>query len=66
MRVRVDPDRCGGHGICVAEFPDMFQLTDEGWAEATIDELSAEQEVAARTAVAHCPAVAIIIEEVLH
>ena len=65
MRVRVDPDRCGGHGICVAEFPELFRLTDDGWAEAINDDIPAEDEQAARIAVTHCPAVAIIIDESL-
>lgn len=61
MHIAVDSDRCSGHGVCVAECPQLFRFSDDGWAEVTVDEVPADLEAAARTAVAHCPERAISI-----
>ena len=34
MRVWVDDQRCRGHGMCLTLCPDVFSLTDDGYAEA--------------------------------
>ena len=34
MKVWVDDQRCRGHGVCVTLCPDVFKLTDDGYAEA--------------------------------
>ncbi|MDF3341606.1 ferredoxin [Mycolicibacterium septicum] len=61
MKVRVDDDRCGGHGVCVAVCPDVFALTDDGYAEALVDEVPAELVTAVREAVAGCPEHAVTL-----
>jgi len=30
MKVKVDDDRCRGHGICWSLCPEVFTLTDDG------------------------------------
>ena len=59
MKVVIDDDRCGGHGVCVGLCPDVFTLTDDGYAEAIDDDVPAEFESAVREAVAACPEHAI-------
>ncbi|MFF2846294.1 ferredoxin [Streptomyces sp. NPDC058001] len=61
MRVSVDDDRCRGHGICCLACPEVFTLTDDGYAEATSAEVPAAYEEAVRTAVASCPERAITV-----
>ena len=59
MRVTVDEDRCAGHGMCLTLCPEIFDLTDDGWAVADPDEVPAEHEAAAREAIENCPERAI-------
>ena len=61
MKITVDPDRCSGHGVCVAECPELFRFSDDGWAEATVDEVPEHLEAAARAAVTRCPERAITV-----
>ncbi|MEU0495871.1 ferredoxin [Mycobacterium sp. NPDC006124] len=39
MRVVVDDGACAGHGACVAICPEVFALTDDGYAEAVLSEI---------------------------
>jgi ferredoxin len=59
MRVTVDDDRCGGHGNCSSTCPEVFALTDDGYAVAAAGEVPAEFEGAVRDAVSNCPERAI-------
>lgn len=59
MRVTVDEDRCAGHGMCLTLCPEVFEMTDDGWAVATPGEIPAEYERATREAVENCPERAI-------
>lgn len=59
MRVAVDEDRCAGHGMCLTLCPEVFDLSDDGWAVANPDEVPAEFEGAAREAIENCPERAI-------
>ena len=34
MRVGVDEDRFAGHGMCLTLCPEVFEMTDDGWAVA--------------------------------
>jgi ferredoxin len=62
MRVHVDSDYCGGHGVCVTVCPDMFELTDDGYARATVDEVPhAFLELVLRAA-RECPSQAIVVQ----
>jgi ferredoxin len=59
VRVRVDLDRCRGHGVCWSLCPEVFELSDAGYAVVRVDAVSAEQRDAVRKAIAQCPERAI-------
>lgn len=61
MKVIADYDRCEGHGLCVDQAPDVFDLDDEGDLVHHFDgaDLPTEQEAAARRAVDSCPVAAL-------
>lgn len=60
MKVSVDSDRCRGHGICLGECPEVFELSDDGYAHAAPD-VPAEFEDAVRSAESACPERAIVV-----
>lgn len=60
MRVTVDEDRCRGHGMCLTMCPEIFSLSDDGYAVAEPEEVPDELQESAREAVANCPERAII------
>lgn len=62
MKVRVDDDRCGGHGVCCALCPDVFRLTDDGYSVVVAAEVLPAHEGAVRKAAEQCPTKAISIE----
>ncbi len=64
MKVAIDTDRCRGHGICWGRCPEVFNLTDYGYAVVLVDEVPVELEGAVTDAVRHCPERAIAAEEV--
>jgi ferredoxin len=59
MKVWVDDQRCRGHGVCVTLCPEVFELTDDGYAEAIESDVPTEFEVVAREAIDCCPEQAI-------
>jgi ferredoxin len=61
MKVEVDADVCGGFGHCVIGCPDVFTLTDDGYAVVLVTEVPAQHEAAVRDAEALCPTHAITI-----
>ena len=61
MKVEVDADTCGGFGQCVALCPDVFALTDAGYAVVIVDEVPAEFEAVVREAERVCPTHAITV-----
>ena len=64
MRVVIDPDRCQGHSRCWALAPDIFDVDDYGNSSVKIDgSLTADEEDAARLAIANCPERAISFAE---
>ncbi|MBF6192427.1 ferredoxin [Nocardia implantans] len=62
MKVGVDADRCRGHGVCLGLCPEVFSLTDDGYAEAVVTEVPGHLEAQVREAVQSCPESAIVIE----
>jgi len=60
MKVNVDADRCRGHGICLTLCPEVFTLTDDGYAEAAA-QVDAGFEDAVREAERSCPERAITL-----
>lgn len=61
MRVALDDDRCRGHGVCCALCPDVFELTDGGYASVLVDEVPTELEAAVTAAASVCPERAITL-----
>jgi ferredoxin len=61
MKVAVDADICGGHGVCWALCPEVFEPHDDGYAVVLAAEVPVEHEVAVRQAAAECPTRAITI-----
>lgn len=59
MKVQVDDDLCRGHAACCALCPDVFELTDDGYAAVLVDEVPPGREHDVRSAVARCPERAI-------
>ncbi|ABW13326.1 ferredoxin [Frankia sp. Mgl5] len=59
MKVTVDADGCCGHSTCCTLCPEVFTLSDDGYAVVEVDEVPAEFEKAVREAVANCPERAI-------
>ncbi len=59
MKVTVDEDRCAGHGMCLTLCPQVFDLTDDGWAVADPEDVPEGLEDAAREAIENCPERAI-------
>jgi ferredoxin len=64
MRAQVDSDRCKGHGMCCTSCPEVFELTNHGYAVVIGSEVvPVDHEDAVRTAVEQCPEGAISITE---
>ena len=63
MKVTVDEDRCRGHGMCLTICPEVFEMTDDGFAVAELAVLPAEFEDATREAVSNCPERAILVSD---
>jgi ferredoxin len=67
VKVRIDSDRCQGHGRCYDLAPDLFGEDADGYS--TLTELTAggrvppHREDAARLACANCPESAISIDD---
>jgi ferredoxin len=59
MKVSVDDGTCRGHGMCLTLCPEVFSLTDDGYAEAIASDVPTEFEAATREAIDCCPEQAI-------
>ena len=62
MKASIDDGRCRGHGVCTTICPDVFAMTDDGYAEAIVDEVPAGVEDSAREAADACPENAVTLE----
>lgn len=63
MQVAVDDDVCGGHGTCVSLCPEVFALTDDGYAVVRVDPVPPEHRATVREARTRCPTRAITVVE---
>ena len=63
IRIRVDEQRCVGHGRCYSLEPSVFQSDDDGYPlqRGRSIELPEGSEDAARRAIGNCPGGAISI-----
>ena len=64
MKVRIDSERCHGHGRCYDLAPELFGDDEEGYGTVLGDgTVKPDQEKDARLAVANCPERAIELIE---
>ncbi|MGQ0830496.1 MAG: ferredoxin [Microthrixaceae bacterium] len=63
MEIRIDPDRCTGHGRCYALAPALFLADDDGNGQVIDVEVTPEHEVDARRAAGSCPERAVLIDD---
>lgn len=62
MKINVDVDACNGHGECVIEAPEVFDLADDSDVVVVLEEAPAEARRAqVERAVAMCPVAALQI-----
>lgn len=61
MKVAIDQDRCRGHGVCWTICPGVFDLNDDGYAEARTSDVPGEFEDAVHSAAINCPERAIAV-----
>jgi ferredoxin len=61
VKVAVDEDLCRGHAVCCTLCPEVFTLTDDGYATVRVTEVPAAREQAVRSAVSRCPERAITV-----
>ncbi|MEU4405740.1 ferredoxin [Streptosporangium sp. NPDC023963] len=68
MKVRIDPERCQGHGRCYDLAPGLFGEDDEGYGLVVGDGVVPPgEEQTARLAMANCPERTIeILQEARH
>ncbi|MGN0970204.1 MAG: ferredoxin [Evtepia sp.] len=62
MKVKVI-DGCISCGLCTEEFPDLFQMNEEGIAQVVSSQVPAGLEDQARQAAEDCPVSVILTEE---
>jgi ferredoxin len=62
MKAVVDQETCIGCGLCPSMSPEVFQMNDDGKAEAIVDEVSGELVDSAKEAEESCPVNAILVE----
>lgn len=62
MKVNVNSDACIGCGACTYTCPEVFELQDEGYAKAIVNEISDELKDKVEEAKEGCPTSAIITE----
>jgi ferredoxin len=61
MRVRIDPERCTGHGRCYSLASEIFEPDDEGHGMVMVENVPPELAEKARAGVENCPEQAILI-----
>jgi ferredoxin len=59
--VRIDSDRCQGHGKCAVECPDVFDSDDQGFAVLTAPDFPDPLRPSAQKCVDDCPEGALTI-----
>jgi ferredoxin len=63
MQLRIDAERCTGHGRCYSLAPDLFEPDDEGNGVVVGDgTVLPDQEDVARRAATNCPERAVIVD----
>jgi len=62
VRLRLDEERCTGHGRCYSLVPSLFDSDDRGHCVVIADDVSGDLVREARTAVDNCPEDALSLE----
>ena len=62
MKATVDQELCIGCGVCESVCPEVFQMNDEGLAEAIEGKINQADMENAKQAQTECPVEAITIE----
>ncbi|WP_179472069.1 ferredoxin [Mycolicibacterium vinylchloridicum] len=63
MKASIDDGRCRGHGVCTTICPEVFAMTDDGYAEAILDEVPDGLQDSAREAAEACPENAVVLHQ---
>jgi ferredoxin len=61
MRVRVDVQRCNGHGVCCVDAPDVFRIGEDDHAYVDSELVPAEREEHVLMGARNCPEQAIVV-----
>lgn len=56
-------DACTGFGVCEGIRPDIFEVNDQGFAEATVEGLTDADREDIEYAISQCPTQAIHLED---
>jgi ferredoxin len=62
MKLRIDYERCSGHGRCYSVAPELFYDDELGYGQVREQEIDESQRADAERAVATCPEQAISLE----
>jgi ferredoxin len=62
MKLRIDYDRCSGHGRCYELAPNLVTDDDSGYGQVIAEDIDESQEAEALLAVNGCPERAITLE----
>lgn len=63
MKIRLDAERCQGHGRCYMLAPDLFDADDLGHCVLLVEEVPEGSEADARNGADNCPEQALSIED---
>jgi|WetSurMetagenome_2_1015567.scaffolds.fasta_scaffold631050_2 ferredoxin len=63
MKATVNKETCIGCGLCVADCPAVFAMTEDNLATVIVEPVPAEQKDACKTAAGNCPVEAISITD---
>lgn len=62
MNVKVNNNACIGCGACAAICPDVFEITDDGYAKAKVEVVAEDKKEEVVEAQEGCPTSAIEVE----
>jgi ferredoxin len=63
VRLRIDRERCTGHGRCYDLAPELVTDDDGGYGQVIVEHPDESQLPAARLAVNSCPERAVVLEQ---
>ena len=63
MKVKVDPTKCSGIGLCEMAAPTIYEVGDDGQSHVLKDEAAPQELLGVEDAIAGCPTGALSIED---